>query len=155
MVGRAFRLAILLATLVLLPRAALAQGIDGTWMTTAGKGIVAVEACGERLCGKIVWLKEPKDSKGRPLRDGYNEDPSKRRRPILGLPILLGLVPVARSQWQGWIYDPEKGKSFDVTLVHRAADRIEITGCGLMGLVCETHVWERAEVPVEEQAAEQ
>jgi uncharacterized protein (DUF2147 family) len=148
---------LLLAALVSLPGTAHAQGLEGTWLTTGGKGIVEVKPCEGRtelLCGSIVWLKEPNDKSGRPLRDGYNPDPKLRRRLIMGLPIVLGLAPVAATQWQGQVYDPEKGKAFDVTFSQTSADRIELTGCGLMGLVCETRVWVRKDLPAEMRAAQ-
>ncbi len=151
---KAYLLALLLPALIILSGAAGAEGLEGTWLTTTGMAIVEVKPCGQQLCGEIVWLRNPKDASGRPLRDGYNEDATQRRRPIMGLPILLGLDPVAASQWQGQVYDPEKGKTFDIRLMHAAADRIEITGCGLMGLVCETHVWTRRDWPSAEQAAQ-
>ncbi len=148
------RFAFLLSALALFSGAARAQGLEGTWLTTNGKAFVEVKPCGQQLCGQIVWLRNPKDASGRPLRDGYNEDATQRARPIMGLPILLGLQAIAASQWQGQIYDPERGKTFDVQLSHAAADRLEITGCGLMGLVCETHVWTRRDWPSAEQAAQ-
>ena len=156
MMRKAYRFALLLSALVIVPGAAAANGLEGTWLTTGGKAIVEVKPCGDgdRLCGEIVWLKVPTDASGRPLRDGYNEDASQRSRPIMGLPVMLGLEPVAASQWQGPVYSPERGKAFDVQLVQRAANTIEITGCGLMGLVCETQVWTRASLPATEQAAQ-
>ena len=71
----------------------------------------------KHLCAKIAWLKDPKDSKGRPLHDVRNEDPSLRGRPIVGLPIFTGLTPSAPSTWTGKIYNPEDGQH-----LHRDAD---------------------------------
>ncbi len=53
------------------------------------------------LCAKIVWLQDPNDSKGRPLHDVRNENPSMRDRPILGLPIINGLAPSAPQCLEG------------------------------------------------------
>ena len=49
---------------------------------------IQVFKCGPgktQLCAKIAWLKDPNDSKGRPLHDIRNEAPSMRDRPIVGL----------------------------------------------------------------------
>ena len=48
------------------------------------------------FAAKIVWLKDPNDSKGKPLHDIRNEDPSMRDRPIVGLTALRGHACRAR-----------------------------------------------------------
>lgn len=117
----------------------------GLWITNEGKARVLLEACeDERLCGAIVWLRQPLSSKGKPLADGNNTDPKLRKRPIIGLPVVLAMTRSGAATWQGSVYSPEKGKAYEVELNQVSDVRIEITGCGLMGLICETHVWERA-----------
>lgn len=118
----------------------------GLWITNEGKGQVEVKACGEKLCGKIVWLREPTDANGQPLRDHRNEDESKRERKIIGLPVMMGLEASGPAAWRGYVYSPERGKAFEVDAVQTAPDRLELTGCGLGGLICETHIWTRGEV---------
>ena len=44
----------------------------GLWYDDTGKGAVKISPCGNRLCGHIVWLKDPVGSNGKPLRDKYN-----------------------------------------------------------------------------------
>ena len=85
-----------------------------------------------QLCAKIVWLKDPNDSKGKPLHDIRNEDPSMRDRPIVGLPIFAGLMPSAPATWTGKIYNPEDGHTYAATLtvMSRTADQAQ----GLQGL---------------------
>jgi len=49
---------------------------------------IQVFKCGrDKLCAKIVWLKNPNDSAGKALHDVRNENPSMRGRPIVGLPL--------------------------------------------------------------------
>src|SRR5258706_2057564 len=72
--------------IALVPFAALAaSGLKGKWLTDEGKGHVVFEDCGPKICGKIVWLKEPNDAAGKPLVDALNEETSLRGRPIIGL----------------------------------------------------------------------
>lgn len=123
---------------------ASADGIQGLWFTTDDKSKVEVRDCDGLLCGNIVWLKNPNGSNGQPLHDGNNEDPSMRERPIMGLPILLGLAPKDDNLWAGQVYSPEEGQTFDVELKLVKANLIEITGCGLGGLICQTRPWKRA-----------
>ena len=52
----------------------------GVWINHTGKGAVEIRPCGtsgasaNRLCGFIVWLKEPNKRNGEPLTDGHNPD---------------------------------------------------------------------------------
>ena len=60
---------------------------------------IQVFKCGSgksQLCAKIIWLKDPTDSKGKALHDIRNEDPSMRDRPIVGLTIFAG--PACRAR---------------------------------------------------------
>lgn len=137
---------VLTALVVLLITAlpAAADGIQGLWFTTGDKAKVEVKDCDGLLCGNIVWLKDPVGSDGQPLHDANNEDPAMQSRPIMGLPILLGLAPKGENLWVGQVYSPEEGQTFDVELKLAKSDLIEITGCGLGGLICETRPWKRA-----------
>jgi uncharacterized protein (DUF2147 family) len=120
--------------------AAVASPLAGYWRTDGGKSQVLVTDCGGNVCANIVWLKEPNDKAGRPLRDANNENPKLRARPILGLPLFEGMRP-AQNGWSGRIYNPEDGGTFNVTLSLAAANQLKIKGCVLF--VCETHTWTR------------
>jgi uncharacterized protein (DUF2147 family) len=124
---------------------------SGLWYNHSGKGAVEIRPCGhtgrdaDRLCGFIVWLKDPNNRKGEPLTDGYNEDPRKRRRPICGLPVLGSLRPMSDGSWdQGWVYDPEQGKSFDAAIQLRKSDRLILTGYKGIKFFSKSFVWKRA-----------
>ena len=60
----------------------------GTWIDDTGDGAVEIAQCGDRLCGRIVWLKSPNDKAWPPSTDGYNPEAAKRKRPICGLPVI-------------------------------------------------------------------
>jgi hypothetical protein len=58
---------------------------SGSWLTEDGRARIRVERCGvklERICGYIVWMKEPLDAKGQPLGDEQNPDLAKRSPPF-------------------------------------------------------------------------
>ena len=123
----------------------------GLWHNHSGKGIVEIRPCGTEgreaklLCGFIVWLKEPNNKKGEPFHDGYNENPAKRKRPICGLPVLGSLVPMSDGSWdQGWVYDPEQGKSFDAAIALKTKDRLELTGYKGIKFFSKSFIWKRA-----------
>jgi uncharacterized protein (DUF2147 family) len=112
----------------------------GPWLTEGAKSRVEVTDCGPTICAKIVWLKDPNDDAGKPLRDGNNKSATLRSRPILGLPLFENMRP-AKSGWEGRVYNPEEGEWYDVT-VWLVGDKLNIKGCVLF--VCETHPWTRA-----------
>ena len=61
---------------------------------------IQVFKCGSgksQLCAKIAWLKDPNDTKGKPLHDIRNENPSMRDRPIVGLTSLRASCERARD----------------------------------------------------------
>lgn len=117
----------------------------GQWLTEGAKSRVEVTDCGQEVCAKIVWLKEPNDQAGKPLRDGYNKNTQLRTRPIQGLALFENMRP-AKAGWQGRVYNPEEGEWYDVTVWLAGVDQINIKGCVLF--ICETHSWNRAPAPL-------
>ncbi len=142
---------ILAATAGAAATAAGAPREQGLWFNNSGRGAVEIRPCGDtgrdanRLCGFIVWLKDPNNKKGEPLTDGYNENPRKRTRPICGLPVLGSLRPMSDGSWdQGWVYDPEQGKSFDAAIALRSHDRLVLTGYKGIKFFSKSFLWRRA-----------
>jgi len=121
----------------------------GLWLDHTGRGAVEISECGGALCGRIVWLKEPTDKAGNPLRDILNEDRSKRTRPICGLQIIGDVRPQRDGSWDaGWIYDPEQGEAFDVELRMRGPDALQVKGYKGLKFLSQTFQWRRiAEAP--------
>jgi uncharacterized protein (DUF2147 family) len=134
------RLPLALAFL-LAPFAAHAAGLQGKWLTEEGKGHVVFEPCGgEKLCGKIVWLKDPLDESGKPLVDALNQDEGLRGRPIAGMR-LTELEPDGNGGWKGVIYNPEDGKSYKARASIKKDGSLLIEGCMLGGLLCGDETW--------------
>jgi uncharacterized protein (DUF2147 family) len=112
------KIILMLAVMVCMPLAnAYAQeeadAALGKWLTAEGKSHVDIYKCGDKYCGKIVWLKEPFEDDGRPKKDDENKDETLRHRPIMGLKMLWGFKYVGDNTWKkGRIYDPENGKTY-------------------------------------------
>ncbi|MEO0333732.1 MAG: DUF2147 domain-containing protein, partial [Bacteroidota bacterium] len=51
-----------------------AEAVVGTWYTTDQRGKVEIYPCDDAYCGKIIWLKEPKNPDGTPKLDKENPD---------------------------------------------------------------------------------
>lgn len=118
--------------------------VAGLWLDNAGKAGVEVRPCGGQMCGNIVWLREPLDPKGKPWTDILNPDANKRGRPVCGLQIIGGLKPAGRGAWEdGWVYDPEEGKTFNVELSLKDANTLTVFGYAGIRLLSETMHWRR------------
>jgi uncharacterized protein (DUF2147 family) len=123
----------------------------GYWMKPDAEreSKIQVFKCGtakKNLCAKIAWLKEPNDSKGNPLHDIRNENPSMRGRSIVGLAIFTGLTPSAPSTWTGKIYNPEDGHTYSATLTVLSRKQIVLRGCKAW-LLCGEKQWLRTSAP--------
>ncbi len=75
-------------------RAAPAADPQGVWMIEDEVAIAVARCGGDSLCGRIVWLRTARDDAGRPRRDAMNPDSALRDRPLCGLTVLDGLLPV-------------------------------------------------------------
>lgn len=140
--------AIATTSLVPPPQADAASGsVEGIWYDDTGKGAVEILRCGtgSKLCGRIVWLRKPTDRAGRPITDELNPSARRRNRPICGLQIMGGLRPQRDGSWDtGWIYDPKKGKSYDVMLRLKSPQALVVTGYLGVKFLSESYVWHRA-----------
>jgi uncharacterized protein (DUF2147 family) len=132
----------------------LAQNPDaivGKWWNEEKDAHIEIYACDGKLCGKIIWLKEPNfpddDSKGmggKPKIDRENPDVSKRERPILGMNIVWGFAPSGENLWEGgFIYNPRDGKTYKCKLTLENPDRLKVRGFIGVSLIGKTNVWTR------------
>ena len=109
--------------------------ILGSWNTQGGDSRLELFRCGEKICGKVVWLKHPNymKSKDGPVGttkvDRKNPNPALRKRPILGLQVMKGLTAKGNKRWEkGTCYDPETGKSYKCKMTQVSPDRVELRG---------------------------
>jgi uncharacterized protein (DUF2147 family) len=111
--------------------------IAGTWIDHTGRGAVEIHPCGDRLCGRIAWLKEPQ-VRGAPAKDA-------KGRPLCGLQIIGDLKPQRNGAWEdGWIYNPEEGQTFNVEITLQSRDTLKVTGYMGIKLLSEDFIWKRA-----------
>jgi len=127
----------------------------GYWLKEDGAAKLQISQCGRnQLCSKIVWLRDPVNDQGQPLRDARNENPSMRNRPIIGLPIFQGLAPAGGNTWKGQIYNPEDGGTYKATLTLVSSNQIVLKGCLAMFL-CGQKTWTRTQFNPEPEEPEQ
>jgi uncharacterized protein (DUF2147 family) len=137
---------LLLAALAAAPARGEAPSAVGRWLVEDQRAVIEIYACGERLCGKVVWQSEPREKDGTVKRDRHNPDPALRGKPLCGLQVMAGFtaVPGSPGEWQdGSIYSPESGSTYSATLSLKDAATLHLRGYVLMPLLGETQTWTR------------
>jgi uncharacterized protein (DUF2147 family) len=136
-----FSMAVLLVASPVVP----AHSADalGTWYTGDKESQVRIVNCGGALCGNLVWLKVPNDpATGRPKTDKHNADASKQSRPLLGVPIVLGMKPSGPGQWSGQVYNASDGKTYSGSFTLIGPDTADLKGC-VLSVLCKSQTWTR------------
>jgi uncharacterized protein (DUF2147 family) len=108
----------------------------GEWRTANGLANVRIDDCDGVLWGMISWEKEPGGV------DSNNPNPAERNHTTLGLHILLAMKPTRPGLWQGEVYNPENGKTYDSRISLAAPDILKIEGC-VLGFLCGGENWSR------------
>jgi uncharacterized protein (DUF2147 family) len=108
----------------------------GEWRTADGRANVRIDDCDGILWGIISWEKEPGGA------DSYNPDPAERNHPTLGIHILRAMKPTKPGLWQGEVYNPENGKTYDSRISLASPDVLRIEGC-VLGFLCGGENWTR------------
>jgi len=131
-------------TICLATGPARAADLAGVWLTADGESEIEIAPCEDAFCGKILQILKPHNGQNGPSTDVNNPDPSLRDQPILGLTILTGLKPSGDpDEWKGKVYNPDDGKTYDVTLaLKHGGDMLKVTGC-LAYILCDSQKWTR------------
>ena len=139
-----FALAVAAALNLAAPALAEESTVVGTWLTEKGDAHIQIGPCDEKLCGKIVWLKEPLDKEGKEKLDKHNPDETLRQRPIIGLTLITGFVKNSDGTWeQGRIYDAGEGDTYKSTMYLESADKLRLRGYIGIPLFGRTQTWSR------------
>jgi uncharacterized protein (DUF2147 family) len=102
----------------------------GVWIDHTGRGAVEITDCNGKLCGRLVWFKDPKHEK-----EGCN------------FQIIGDVRPVSGGKWDnGWIIDPDKDpdKKYDVEITPLSDQKLKVMGYAGMKFLSETMTWTRA-----------
>jgi len=108
-----------------IPVTAVSAAPEGVWLIE-GKAAVQIYDCSGLMCGRIVWLKVPRDLAGQSARDKRNPDPALRQRQLCGLTMLRNLRPTGPGRWaDGSFYNPDDGKTYSVSAQLASDDLIK------------------------------
>jgi uncharacterized protein (DUF2147 family) len=107
-------------------QASAAGSATGLWIDHTGRGAIEITNCGANLCGRLVWLKDEKNSKA------------------CGTQIIGNAKPVSGGKWDGgWIYDPDQGAKYSVEITPMG-DKLKVMGYQGSKFLSETMIWRRA-----------
>jgi len=121
-----------------------ANEAKGVWLTESKKAHVEIYDCAPKLCGKIVWLKEPNDKDGNPKVDVNNSDASKRSEPLMGSNMISGMARASSDLWKdGEIYNAEDGKTYASKMELEDEKTLKVSGC--VFVFCKAQTWKRVE----------
>jgi uncharacterized protein (DUF2147 family) len=99
----------------------------GTWVDHSGEGAVEITDCGGKLCGRVVWLKNPANQE------------------TCNLQVIGNAKPSSGGKWDGgWIYDPENKTQYDVEITPMGSEKLKVFGYAGVRLFGETMTWTRA-----------
>lgn len=107
----------------------------GLWIDHTGRGAIEITECDGKLCGHVAWLKDTK----------FSDQCGKQ--------IIGNARPVGKNKWdRGWIFDPERGRKFDVELTLLREDRMRVKGYAGLKWLSESHTWKRAPADIQKCA---
>jgi uncharacterized protein (DUF2147 family) len=101
----------------------------GIWIDHTGRGAVEITDCRGKLCGRIVWVKDPANAEG------------------CNFQVIGNVKPMSGNKWDGgWIIDPDKdpNKKYDVEITPLSPQKLKVVGYEGMKFLSETMIWTRA-----------
>ena len=125
---------------------AFAQNKDavvGKWLSATGEGQIEIYKRADKYFGKLSWIKDPNDEKGKPKVDAKNPNPSLRNKPVLGLELLKDFVFEDGKWTDGTIYDPQTGKTYSCNLTLKENGQLNIRGYIGISLIGRSETWKR------------
>jgi uncharacterized protein (DUF2147 family) len=116
----------------------VSPGIVGLWKTAGDEGLVRIEACGQAICGRVVGDSPPQTNVGN--RDAGLHDQATDGQ------LIMKLKPLGPGRWgDGWIQNPDNGKSYKASIALTPDGRLRLRGCIVVPL-CRTQTWTRVGV---------
>lgn len=121
------------------------DAILGLWAPSNGKARIQIYKKGDKIYGRIVWLKEPNDATtGKPKVDKNNPIESMRTAPLLGYSLLRELAYIGDNKWEnGTIYDPENGSTYNCKMELTDSNTLDVRGFIGVAMFGRTDTWKR------------
>jgi hypothetical protein len=102
--------------------AAPASPVLGEWLVEGGVARIAIQPCGAAVCGAVSWSQEGGE---------------------VGTQILRQMKPTGPNRWEGTIYDPQSGRTYQSRITLQSPSTLRVEGC-VLGFLCGGQTWTRA-----------
>ena len=122
-------MSVLTLLLLAIPALASAQGgpdISGNWTRSDGNVRMSVVSCGDQICATNTWIKDPSSGEA------------------VGDKLIMKLAPQDASTLAGSAYDVRRDANYSLQISVQN-DRMKTRGCMLVGVVCKSLSWIRAQ----------
>ena len=146
-------LLILLTIFLTTPAPGFAEPSDiyGVWLTERGSAKLEIFPCGEKVCGKVIWLKQPSyvniadGPVGMEKVDRKNSNPALRSRPIVGLQVMEGMSLEGEWWRNGSCYDPQSGNTYQCKMQLKPPSELRLRGFIGISLIGRSYTLHREE----------
>lgn len=118
------------------------DAILGVWLTQIQDAKVEVYKKNNKYYGRVIWIADPEDKYGNPVKDVENPNEQLRNRPILRIDILTGFSYDDGEWINGKIYDPKNGASYECKLW---LENGKLKVRGYVGWFFDTKTWTKVE----------
>ncbi len=130
-------LAVAIALALAAPAAA---SVEGLWRATTDHAEVKIDACGDKICGRLVTSDRLKAFPDQ--LDVRNRDAALRGRPLKGVLIMRDFSGGPTLLTGGTLYDPSGGGTYSGRLTLTTPDTLKMTGC-IVAPLCRSQTWTR------------
>lgn len=129
----------LIASLYLASALAASASPVGLWSRTGenGESHIRIALQGSIYTGTIDWMENPRN-------DTENPDTALQGRPLVGVQIFTSTEEISPTKWEGMLYNPEDGRTYNGSLEQTSANTLELEGCVLV-VFCRSDTWTRLE----------
>jgi uncharacterized protein (DUF2147 family) len=118
----------------------------GLWYNDAKTSKIQFYETNGKVFGKIVWLKEPNDAKGKAKTDNKNPKENLRNTPLLNFVFMKNFKKDGDKKWDdGTIYDPLNGKTYSCIMTQSSANTLDVRGYVGISLLGRTSKFTRAD----------
>jgi uncharacterized protein (DUF2147 family) len=121
-----------------------ADDLVGEWFVEDKTAVIKIFTDGSKFYGLTLWLKEPRDDKGKMKVDSHNPDASMHSKHLLGALICKNFSFAGDGVWNnGTIYDSRTGKTYNCKITMKDINTIHLRGFIGISLIGGTTVWTR------------
>lgn len=106
--------------------------LEGRWINPAQSVIIAVNSCGETICGTVEWASEEAKADARRGTDQ-----------LVGAQLLSNVKQRPDGRWEGRLFVPDANKRVHAKIQLLDENRLKVSGCALGRILCKSQVWVR------------